>query len=110
MKMGAVLELPANSTANPAHLPQNRAKLAKLAVLFSIAMGVEYLSYLKSIATFAPTFYRYIYYFRLSQCGVLDTEKATFSSSKLQNTNCEMEKRNATTILSRENCNLILYL
>jgi hypothetical protein len=24
-----------NSTVNPAHLPQNRAKLAKLAVLFS---------------------------------------------------------------------------
>ena len=42
--------------------------------------------------------------------SVLDTEKAAFSSSKLQNTNCEMEKRNATTILSRENCNLILYL
>ena len=33
--LGAVFELPTNSTANPAHLPQNWAKLAKLAVLFS---------------------------------------------------------------------------
>ena len=33
--LGAVLELPANSTANPAHSPQNWAKLAKSAVLFS---------------------------------------------------------------------------
>ena len=32
-------------------------------------MGAKYLCYVKSIATFAPTFYRYIYYFRLSQCG-----------------------------------------
>jgi hypothetical protein len=32
--LGAVLELPA-ATTNPAHLPQNWAKLAKLAVLFS---------------------------------------------------------------------------
>ena len=33
--MGAVLELRAKHTANQAHLPQNLAKLAKLAVLFS---------------------------------------------------------------------------
>ena len=34
--LGADLELPAiNSTANPAHLPQNWAKSAKSAVLFS---------------------------------------------------------------------------
>jgi len=52
-----------NSTANSAHLPQNWAKLAKSApriLIFSIAMGAEYLSYVKSIATFAPTFYGYI--------------------------------------------------
>ena len=33
--LGAVLELPANSTANPAHLPQKWAKWAELAVQFS---------------------------------------------------------------------------
>ena len=33
--LGAILELPANSTANPAHLPQNWAKLVKSAVLIS---------------------------------------------------------------------------
>ena len=34
---------------------------------FSLAMGAEYLSYLKSIATFALTFFGYMYYFSLSQ-------------------------------------------
>ena len=29
-------------------------------MIFSIAMGAEYLSYVKSIATFAPTFNGYI--------------------------------------------------
>ena len=29
-------------------------------MIFSIAMGAEYLSYVKSTATFAPTFYEYI--------------------------------------------------
>ena len=29
-------------------------------MIFSIAMGAKYLSYVKSIATFAPTFYGYI--------------------------------------------------
>ena len=29
-------------------------------MIFLIAMGAEYLSYVKSIATFAPTFYGYI--------------------------------------------------
>ena len=63
-----------NSTANPAHLPQNWAKLAKSVVLFlagstkavprilifSFAMGADYLSYVKSISTFALTFFGYI--------------------------------------------------
>ena len=67
-----------NSTANPAHLPQNWAKLAKLAksavqcclagsskrapriFIFSIAMGADKLFYMKSIATYAPTFFGYI--------------------------------------------------
>ena len=50
---------------------KNQAKLAKLAALFlvapkwlfdffSIAMGAKYLSYVKSIATFAVIFYVYI--------------------------------------------------
>ena len=60
--LGAVLELPANRTANPAHLPQNWAKSAKSAVLFSlqlqtarrilifsIATGAEYLSYVNPL-------------------------------------------------------------
>ena len=58
-----------NSTANPAHLPQNWAKLAKLAgsserapVIFiiSIAIGADNSFYLKFIATDAPTFFGYI--------------------------------------------------
>ena len=35
-------------------------------MIFSIAMGAEYLSYVKSIATFAPTFYGYIISFLAS--------------------------------------------
>ena len=70
--LGAVWSHQLNSTANPAHLPQNWAKLAKSTVLFSwylqtaprilifsIAMGAEYLSYVKFIATRAPTFFGY---------------------------------------------------
>ena len=70
--LGTVLEL--NSTANPAHSPQNWAKLAKSAVLFSgssktahrilifsIAMDADYSFYVKSIATYAPTFLGYNY-------------------------------------------------
>jgi hypothetical protein len=61
-----------NSTANSAHLPQNWAKLAKSAVLFSwklktahkilifsIAMGADHSFYVKSIATYALTLYGY---------------------------------------------------
>ena len=36
------------------------SKRAPRILIFSIAMGAEYLSYVKSIATFAPTFYGYI--------------------------------------------------
>ena len=56
-----------NCSANPAHLPQNWAKLAKLAVLvvggsktapriliFSIVLSAEYSFHVKSIATYAP--------------------------------------------------------
>ena len=35
--------------------------------IFSIALDAEYLSYEKSIATFAVTFF-WLYYFSLSQC------------------------------------------
>ena len=59
-----------NSTANPAHLPQNRAKLAVLFSWllqngpqhfeFSTAMGAYYSFYVKFIATYAhPTFLRH---------------------------------------------------
>ena len=61
------------STANSDHLPENWAKLAKLAVLFrwklqnvfkdfffSIPMNADYLFYVKSIATSTPTFLGYI--------------------------------------------------
>ena len=34
--------------------------MAPRILIFSIAMGAEYLSYVKSIATFAPTIYGYI--------------------------------------------------
>ena len=36
------------------------SKRALRILIFSIAMGAKYLSYVKSIATFAPTFYGYI--------------------------------------------------
>ena len=36
------------------------SKTAPSILIFSIAMGAEYLSYVKSIATFATTFYGYI--------------------------------------------------
>ena len=36
------------------------SKRAPRILIFSIAMGAEYLSSVKSIATFAPTFYGYI--------------------------------------------------
>ena len=44
------------------------SKTAPRILIFSIAIGAEYLSDVKSIATFTPTFYGY-YYFQLSQCG-----------------------------------------
>ena len=54
-----------NSTPNLANLAQFWGKWALLAVLFSffffsIFLGAEYLSYVKSIATFALTFFGYI--------------------------------------------------
>ena len=62
-----------NSTANLAHLPQIRAnwsnwqcclagssKTAPRILIFSIAMGTEYLSYVKFIAIEAPRFFGYI--------------------------------------------------
>ena len=66
-----------NSTANPAHLPQNWAKFevngldwqcclagsskrAPRILIFSTALGAKHLSYVKPIVTYAPTFFRYI--------------------------------------------------
>ena len=66
-----------NSTANPGHLPQNRpnfevnrldwqcclagsSKRAPRIFIFSIFLGAEYSSYVKFIATRAPTFFGYI--------------------------------------------------
>jgi hypothetical protein len=63
-----------NSTATPAHLPQNRpnyevngldwqcclavsSKTAPRIVIFSINLGAEYLSYMRSIVTCALTFF-----------------------------------------------------
>ena len=45
-----------NSTANPAHLPQNWAPRI---LIFSIVLGAEYSFYLKFIATYAPAFLGY---------------------------------------------------
>ena len=50
------------------------SKRAPRILIFSIAMGAEYLPYVKSIATFAPTFYGYIISV-LASVGT-DTKKA----------------------------------
>ena len=44
-------------------------------MIFSIAMGAEYLSYVKSIATFAPTFYGYIISVLASVIYLLDLKR-----------------------------------
>ena len=66
-----------NSTANPAHLPQiwpnfevngldwqcclaGSSKRAPRIFIFSIVLGAKYLSFVKFIATRAPTFFGYI--------------------------------------------------
>ena len=41
------------------YLSDVSSKRAPRILIFLIAMGAEYLSYVKSIATFAPTFYGY---------------------------------------------------
>ena len=62
--LGALLELPAKRHCNLALLPQcclaGSSKTAARILIFAISMGTEYLSYVKSISTFAPTFYGYI--------------------------------------------------
>ena len=58
--LGAFWSYLLNSTANPAHLPHNWAKLAKSAPRILIAMGADYSFYVKSIAAFALTFLGYI--------------------------------------------------
>ena len=46
------------------------SKTAPRILIFSIAMGAEYLYYVKSIATFAPTFYGYIISVLASVCNL----------------------------------------
>ena len=70
-----------NGTANSAHLPQHWAKRAPRILIFSIAVGAEYLSYVKSIATLAPTFYGYIISVLASViCVVLTFKTVLFSN------------------------------
>jgi hypothetical protein len=61
--LGAVLEQPSYSTANPAHLPQNwqcclagGSKTAPRILIFSIAMGADYSFHVKTIETHARAF------------------------------------------------------
>ena len=62
----AVLELPAKQHCQFAPILDwqcflaGRSKTAPSIFIFSIVLGAEYLSYLKSIATYAPTFLGYI--------------------------------------------------
>ena len=74
-----------NSTANPAHLSQNRpnfevngldwqcclagsSKTAPRIFIFSIVLGAEYLFYVKFLATdFGPHIF-WVYYFSFSHC------------------------------------------
>ena len=50
------------------------SKRAPKILIFSIVMGADNSFYVKSIATCAPTFFRYLYHFSLSQC------ESTYSS------------------------------
>ena len=75
--LGAILELPAKQHCqyspfgpysrwigwigrNWQHCLADNSKTAPKILIFSIAMGANYLPYVKSIATFAPIFYGYI--------------------------------------------------
>ena len=49
------------------------SKTAPRIFIFSIVLGAKYLSYVKSIATCAPTFFGYVYFFSLSQCVRMKT-------------------------------------
>ena len=62
---GAVLELPAKQQCQSSPFTSKLGQIGQICsapriLIFSIAMGAEYLFYLKSIATFALTFYGYI--------------------------------------------------
>ena len=67
--LGAVWSCQLNSTANPAHLPEigptwpnwqcclaGSSKTAPMILIFSIAMGVDYSFYVKTIETHARAF------------------------------------------------------
>ena len=89
-----------NSTANPAHLPQNWAKLAKSAVLFSWQLqkgsqdfdffnchGCRIFILCEIHCYFCPHIF-WVYYFSLRQCDSIHTsfEKAPFFSEAQQTT------------------------
>ena len=63
--LGALLELPAKQHylkigPNWQCCSDGTSKMAPRILIFSIAMGANKLFYVKSIATYAPTFFRYI--------------------------------------------------
>ena len=70
--LGAILELPAKQPIYPIYLKtgpnwpnqqcclDGSSKMAPRILIFTIAVGAKYLSYLKSMATFALTFFGYI--------------------------------------------------
>ena len=113
---GLLLSYQLNSTANPAHSPQNRpnfefngldwqcclagsSKRAPKILIFSIAIGSEYSSCVKSIATFAPTFFGYIIsvlasVVRLGDFRIEHFFKVFFSSSLSQIPSQKLGNRN----------------
>ena len=54
--LGALLELPAKQHCQLGQIGQSSQNL----IFFLIAMGANYSSYVKSIPTYAPTFFVYI--------------------------------------------------
>ena len=67
--LGSVFELPARQPIWPLFMVNGlnwqcflagSSKTAPRIFIFSIVLGAEYLSYVKSIATYAPTFFGYI--------------------------------------------------
>ena len=77
--LGALLELPAKQHCQSSPFTSKLGQIGSLAgsskrapriLIFSIAMGAEYLSYVKFIATWAPTFFGYIISVLASVAGI----------------------------------------